>query len=103
MLVRPLGYLAFVVGLAALSTAAWLLGDGDELGFFSGRLAAMVWRYPEVTRRGVRAAWLLWAALFVLAVSPADPISSSWDEVGLAALALAVAWRRVGAGRQAGR
>lgn len=103
MLVRPLGYLAFVVGLAALSSAAWLLGDRDELGFFSGRLAAMVWRYPEVTRRGVQAAWLLWAVLFVVAVSPADPISSSWDEVGLAAVALAVAWRRVAGGRQAGR
>jgi hypothetical protein len=97
------GYLVFVVGLAALSGAAAILGERHELGFFSGRLARMIWRYSEVTRRGVQAAWLLWAALLALALSPIDPIASRWDEVGLVALALAVGWRRVVAGRRAGR
>jgi hypothetical protein len=90
----------FVVSLLALSAAAILLGDRHELGFFSGRLARIVWRYPEVTRRGVQIAWLGWALLLGLALSPLDPIASSWDEVALGALALAGVWRRlVGAHR----
>jgi hypothetical protein len=101
LLLRPVGYLLFVVSLAALSGAARLLGEDHELGFFSGRLAEMLWRYPEVTRRGVQTAWLSWAALFAVAVSPIDPIASSWDEVGLAALALLVAWHSVAAGQRA--
>jgi hypothetical protein len=55
---RPFGYLAFVVALGALSSAARLLGDEHELGFFAGRLSGMIWRYPEITRRGVQMAWL---------------------------------------------
>jgi hypothetical protein len=100
---RPAGYLLFVVALAALSGSARLLGQSDELGFFSGRLASMMWRYPEVTRPGVRAAWLAWACLFAVAVSPVDPIASRWDEVALGGLAVAVLWRRFVGGRQAGR
>ena len=96
----PLGYLMFVLALAALSAAAWLLGDEHELGFFSKRLAAAVWRYPEVTRRGVQIAWVAWAALFGLALSPIDPMATRWDEVVLAAVALAVLWRRLFADRQ---
>ena len=94
LLLRPVGYLAFVVALAALSAASRLLGEDDELGFFSARLSKMLWSYPEVTRGGVQAAWVLWAVLFVIALSPVDPIPSSWDEVVLGALALGVAWRR---------
>jgi hypothetical protein len=94
-LLRPFGYLAFVIALAALSGAAWLLGERHELGFFSSRLSRMLWRYPEVTRRGVEAAWFVWTALFVVAVSPLDPIASSWDEVVLVALALGVLWHRI--------
>jgi hypothetical protein len=94
-LLRPFGYLAFVIALAALSGAAWLLGERHELGFFSSRLSRMLWRYPEVTRRGVEAAWFVWTALFVVAVSPLDPIASSWDEVVLVALALGVLWPRI--------
>jgi len=93
-LLRPLGYLFFVGSLLALSGTAWLLGERDELGFFAGRLARTVWRYPEVTRRGVQTAWLVWAVLFVLALSPIDPITSRWDEVGLGAVALVVLWRQ---------
>jgi hypothetical protein len=89
---RPLGYLAFVLALAALSTAATLLGEEHELGYFSGRLSETIRRYPEVTRRGVQMAWLVWAVLFILAVSPISP--THWDEVALGALALAVLWRR---------
>jgi hypothetical protein len=103
LVVLPLGYLAFVCALAALSTAAWLLGDRHELGFFSRRLAQAVWRYPEVTRRGVQMAWLAWAALLVVALSPVDPLSTRWDEVVLVAVALAVVWRRLFAGRQGER
>jgi hypothetical protein len=41
-----------------------------------------------------------WSLLFVLAISPLDPIPSRWDEVGLGALALGVIWqRRLGAHR----
>jgi hypothetical protein len=101
LLLRPVGYLLFVVSLAALSGAARLLGESHELGFFSGRLAGMLWRYPEVTRRGVQMAWLAWAALFAVAVSPIDPIASAWDEVGLAALALLGVWHWVAAGQRA--
>jgi len=100
-LVAPLGYLAFVLALAALTTAARLLGENHELGYFSERLAAAVWRYPEVTRRGIQMAWLAWTLLLGLALSPIDPLATRWDEVALGALALAVLWRRLGA-RQAG-
>jgi|GEM_PF-2036503 len=93
-LVRPFGYLAFVLALAALSATARLLGDEHELGFFAGRLNEMIRRYPEVTRRGVQMAWLSWLLALVLALSPIDPIASRWDEVALAALALGVVWHR---------
>src|ERR1700733_13934418 len=99
--VRPLGYLAFVLALASLSLAAKLLGDRDELGYFTDRLASMLWRYPEVTRRGVQMAWLVWAVLFVLALPPWDPLSTPWDEVGLGAAAMAVLWRRIVVGHRA--
>jgi hypothetical protein len=99
----PFGYLAFVVALAALSLAAKLLGDDHELGFFSGRLARTVWRYPEVTRRGVQVAWLAWAVLLIVALSSLDPLATRWDEIVLIAVALAVLWRRFFGGRQAGR
>jgi hypothetical protein len=101
--VRPFGYLAFVVALAALSGAARLLGQDNELGFFAGRLNTMIWRYPEVTRRGVQMAWLTWAALFLLALSPVDPIPSRWDEVLLGALALGIVWRQAFAEHRVGR
>lgn len=103
LLVRPLGYLLFVISLAALSGAARLLGDRHELGFFSGRLAGMLWRYPEVTRRGVQVAWLAWATLFAIAVSPLDPIATRWDEVALGAVALAAVWHWLVGGQRAER
>ena len=96
---RPFGYLAFVVALGALSTAARLLGRENELGFFSGRLAEAVWRYPEVTRRGVQMAWLTWAGLVIVALSPLDPLPTRWDEVALVGFAVAVIWRRFFADR----
>ena len=99
---RPFGYLAFVAALAALSTAARLLGRNNELGFFAGRLNSMIWRYPEVTRRGVQMAWVMWIALFLLALSPLDPIASRWDEVSLGALALGIVWRQAFAERRVG-
>jgi hypothetical protein len=103
IVVRPFGYLAYVVALAALSGAARLLGEEDELGFFAGRLARMLWRYPEVTRRGVLMAWLVWAVLFCIALSPADPIATPWDEVALGATALVLLWRRRFGGDRAER
>lgn len=103
LVVRPFGYLAFVFALAALSLTAWLLGERDDLGFFSGRLAQSVWRYPEVTRRGVQMAWLAWAALLVISLSPLDPLTTRWDEVALVAVALAALWRRFFVDRQSGR
>jgi hypothetical protein len=100
---RPFGYLAFVAALAGLSASARLLGDTHELGFFAGRLNEMIWRYPEVTRRGVQMSWLVWAALLAVAISPIDPIASRWDEALLAALGAAVLWRQTIAGRRVGR
>jgi hypothetical protein len=100
---RPFGYLAFVLALGALSTAAWLLGDRHELGFFSSRLSAALWRYPEVTRPGVQIAWLTWAVLFAIALSPLDPLATRWDEVALAAGALLVLWHRLVDDRRVGR
>lgn len=102
IILRPLGYVMFVVALAALSGAAKLLGSRDELGFFSERLATMLWRYPEVTRPGIQMAWVAWAVLFGVAISPLDPISSPWDEVALGAVALVVLWHRLFAGNRAG-
>lgn len=99
----PLGYLVFVVAIAALSLAAWLLGNKHELGFFSGRLSQSVWRYPEVTRRGVQIAWLTWAILLGIAASPLDPLATRWDEAALLAIGLAAAWRRLFGVRRAGR
>jgi hypothetical protein len=98
---RPFGYLAFVLALAALSASARLLGEEHELGFFAGRLNGMIRRYPEVMRRGVQMAWVAWAVLFALAVSPISP--THWDEVGLGAIALGVLWRRTLVARRAGR
>ena len=100
---RPFGYLAFVAALAALSAAATLLGEGHELGFFAGRLNDTIWRYEEVTRRGVQMAWLAWAALLAVAISSLDPIASRWDEVLLLALAVGVLWRRILGGSRVGR
>jgi hypothetical protein len=91
---RPFGYLAFVIALSALSFAARLLGEDHALGYFAGRLSETINRYPEVTRRGVQMAWLTWAVLLALAVSPWDPIASRWDEIVLVALGVGVLWRR---------
>lgn len=101
-LLRPFGHLAFVAALCALSATRRLLGEEDDLGFFAGRLGGTVWRYPEVTRLGVEIAWVVWLTLFALALSPLDPITSRWDEVGLAVLALFALWRQRVAVRQAG-
>lgn len=99
---RPFGYLAFVVALWALSAAARLLGEEHELGFFAGRLNRTIWRYPEVTRRGVQMAWVTWLLLLAVAVSPYDPLTTQWDEIVLVALAVGVLWRQL-LGRRAGR
>jgi len=101
IVLRPLGYLAFVLALAALSLAAKVLGNQDELGYFTDRLARTIWRYPEVTRRGVQIAWCVWAAAFVLAISPYDPLATQWDEVVLGAAAMVVLWRRLLVARRA--
>jgi hypothetical protein len=100
---RPVGYLAFVLALASLSLAAKALGDRDELGYFTDRLARMLWRYPEVTRRGVQIAWVVWGVAFAVAISPYDPLATPWDEVALAAVAIAVLWRRIVGGHRAER
>jgi hypothetical protein len=103
LVLLPFGYLAFVAALAALSATARLLGDKHELGFFSGRLTEAVYRYPEVTRRGVQMAWVVWLVLLIVAISPMDPLTTRWDEVALAGLALTVIWRRLFVDRRGGR
>ncbi|MBV9805577.1 MAG: hypothetical protein JO286_00270 [Solirubrobacterales bacterium] len=101
--VRPFGYLAFVLALASLSLASKLLGDRDELGYFTGRLAGMIWRYPEVTRRGVQIAWVVWTLAFLVALPPLDPLATPWDEAVLGAAAMIVLWRRIVGGHRAER
>jgi len=64
----------------------------------------MLWRYPEVTRRGVQIAWVVWALAFIVAISPYDPLTTSpWDEAVLGAAAMVVLWRRTVGGRRAER
>src|SRR5690348_15958312 len=99
---RPFGYLAFVVALAALSATATLLGERHALGYFAGRLSQMMWSYPEVTRRGVQAAWGAWAILFAIALM-IDPLSTRWDEVVLAGVAAAAVWHHFFSAQRAGR
>jgi hypothetical protein len=101
--VRPFGYLAFVVALASLSIAAKALGDRDELGYFTDRLARTIWRYPEVTRRGVQITWVVWALAFLVALPPLDPLATPWDEAVLGGAALIFLWRRTVGGHRAER
>jgi hypothetical protein len=103
LIYRPLGYLAFVCALFALSAAERLLGETHELGYFCGRLSRAVWRQPEITRRGVHMAWILWAIMFAVAASPIDPLATWWDAVALAGLGASVFWRRLVDSRRAGR
>jgi hypothetical protein len=99
LLLRPFGYLAFVIALAAFSATAWLLGEEHELGFFASRLSNTIWRYPEVTRRGVQLAWLVWAVLFLAAASDDTP----WDERALGAIGVIALWRQFTARHRADR
>jgi len=91
------------VALLTLSGAARLLGEAHELGFFCGRLARALWRYPEVTRHGIQMAWLTWALLLTLAVSPLDPLATRWDEAALVLVGLIAVWRRLSGVRRGGR
>jgi hypothetical protein len=97
---RPFGYLLFVFAVLAMSGAAKLLGERDQLGFFAERLSRTIWRYPEVTRPGIQVGWLIWAVLLIVAISPLDPLATSWDEVALGAAGLGVAWHRMLSGRR---
>ena len=103
VLVRPLGHLAFVIALLALTGAAKLLGEKNQLGVICGRLASAIWRYPDVTRPGFRLAWLVWAVLLAVAVSPLDPLATRWDAIALVALGLSALWRRFFAARRDSR
>jgi hypothetical protein len=100
VLVRPIGHLVFVIALLALTGAAKLLGEKNQLGVICGRLAQAIWRYPDVTRPGIRVAWLLWALLLVVTVSPLGPLATRWDAVALGAIGLSALWRRLFAARR---
>jgi hypothetical protein len=42
-------------------------------------------------------AWLVWAVVFGVALSPIDPLAASWgDEIALGAVGLSVLWRSSG-------
>jgi hypothetical protein len=99
-LVRPIGHLVFVIALLALTGAAKLLGEKNQLGVICGRLAQAIWRYPDVTRPGIRVAWVLWALLLVVTVSPLGPLATRWDAVALGAIGLSALWRRFFAARR---
>ncbi len=100
VLVRPLGHLVFVIALLALTGAAKLLGEKNQLGVICDRLAQALWRYPDVTRPGIRVAWMLWAVWLAIAVSPLHPLPTRWDAVVLAAVGLSALWRRFFAARR---
>ena len=101
LVARPLGHLAFVVALLALTGAARLLGESNQLGVICRRLSDSMWAHPDVTRPGIRVAWMIWALLLAVALSPLDPLAASrWDAVALVALGLAIAWRRLFASRR---
>jgi hypothetical protein len=109
LLLRPLGYLAFTAAVAALSTAAWLLGSTHELGFFVGRLARMIQSYPEITRRGVQIAWGVWFALLLYVMGPWSPTGLAvwdfrdephWDELVVVAIGALLLLRRLSRRRQ---
>jgi hypothetical protein len=102
-LLRPVGQIAFLISVLALSCCRRLLGEDDELGFFAGRLSGAIWRYPEVLRGGMQIAWIFWAALFATALSPIDPIASRWDEVVLAPLPALALWHRFAAAHRGAR
>lgn len=89
--IHAFGYLAFALAVVALSTATALLGERHELGYFAGRLSGAIRRYPEITRRGVRMAWVCWALLLIVALTD----SEWWDEIILLAVAVAVVARRI--------
>jgi hypothetical protein len=92
--VRPFGYLLFAAAVWSLGAAASLIGRDHVLGGFAGRVSDTIRRYPLVTRQGVLMAWLVWALLLALALSPLDPLQTMWDEVALIALASAALWTR---------
>jgi len=95
---RPFGHLAFVVAVWALSVSATLLGRQDDLGGFAGRLSDAIHNHPEVTRLGVRMAWITWGVVFALACSPLDALATWWDELALGAVAAGILWHRMFAG-----
>ena len=103
VLVRPIGHLIFVIALLALTGAAKLLGEKNQLGIICGRLAQAIWRYPDVTRPGIRLAWLLWALLLLVTVSPLGPLATRWDAVALGAVGLSALWHRFFAARRNSR
>jgi hypothetical protein len=103
LLARPFGHLAFVIAVLSLTGAAKLLGENNQLGAICGRLSKTIWRYPDVTRTGVRVIWVLWAVLLAVAMSPLDPLATQWDGVALAALGLGAVWRRLFAARRGSR
>jgi hypothetical protein len=90
-LLLPFGYLAYAIALAAMISCARLLGERNELGYFAARLSDTLRRYPEVNRRGLRAAWAAWALLFLAAISPLDPLATDWDEVVLGTVGVLIA------------
>lgn len=100
LVARPLGHLAFVIAVLALSGAAKLLGENSQLGVISRRLSDSMWAHPDVVRPGIRIAWVLWALLLVVALSPLDPHANRWDAVVLLALGLGAVWRRLFASRR---
>lgn len=100
LLIRPLGHLSFVIALLALTGAAKLLGEKNQLGAICSRLATTIWRHPDVTRPGFRLAWMLWGLLLAVAMSPLDPLATRWDAVVLVALGLGGVWRRLFASRR---
>src|SRR6202042_1039925 len=103
VLVRPIGHLVFVIALLALTGAAKLLGEKNQLGIVCGRLAQAIWRYPDGTRPGFRGAWLLSALLLVIPGSPLRPLAARWDAVPLGAVGLSALWHRFFSARRNSR
>lgn len=79
VLLLPVGHLLFVVGVFVLGLAALALGDDDELGFFTRRVAVPLWRSDEATRRGRQIAAVIYLALIAYVALPMAPADQRLD------------------------
>ena len=106
---RPFGYVALVVALAALSVASKLPGREQDVDSLASRLRVMVASargrrgracWAKLVHRCAQFAAVVWMALFMISISPLDPIAGRLDGILLLALGAIALWRRASARRR---